>query len=290
MPNEPTLGGGVALHGFNSCCNRNDSSTHEIAKQTIFHGNAFAYRYSCGADEQQYERASMPFSGKNMQRWLRDALDASGHSQADLSRHLTEVLGRSVDKTAVNKMLTGVRRIKGDELLEIARFTGARIPGSASGSNIVSLGDAQVLQLDVIGFAETSAYRTTQPTGAQPAKGAPTFTVPFDRRFPNARQYILRQRGDGMAAANPAILDGAYVRVVQAEDAKLEIRDGQIVVIENKIHDGSLVERSLRRIRILDGGIVFRAESQTPYEDLQPADNVRIVGFVTAVVNVLDLM
>lgn len=60
--------------------------------------------------------------------WLREALKASGIKQAELSRQLTERLGRSVDRAAVNKMVSGGRAIAGDELIEIERITGYEAP------------------------------------------------------------------------------------------------------------------------------------------------------------------
>lgn len=63
-----------------------------------------------------------------LSEWLRNALDASNTSQAKLSRALTDELGRSIDRAAVNKMVKGTRAIAGDELLVIERVTGFAAP------------------------------------------------------------------------------------------------------------------------------------------------------------------
>lgn len=63
-----------------------------------------------------------------LSEWLRDALDRSGVKQAELARQLTEKLGRSIDRAAVNKMAAGSRAIAGDELIEIERITGLEAP------------------------------------------------------------------------------------------------------------------------------------------------------------------
>ncbi|TPM89881.1 helix-turn-helix transcriptional regulator [Mesorhizobium sp. B2-1-3A] len=60
--------------------------------------------------------------------WLRDALQTKGISQADMARILTERLGRSIDRAAMNKMTVGKRAIFADELLEIQRVTGIQAP------------------------------------------------------------------------------------------------------------------------------------------------------------------
>ncbi|WP_245462940.1 S24 family peptidase [Mesorhizobium sp. M7D.F.Ca.US.005.01.1.1] len=60
--------------------------------------------------------------------WLRDALDAKEMSQVEMARLLTERLGRSIDRAAVNKMSKGTRAIAGDELIEIQKITGVAAP------------------------------------------------------------------------------------------------------------------------------------------------------------------
>jgi len=63
-----------------------------------------------------------------LSRWLQEALEASGVSQSELSRRLTEALGRSIDRAAVNKMAKGTRAIAGDELIAIQTITGMEAP------------------------------------------------------------------------------------------------------------------------------------------------------------------
>lgn len=60
--------------------------------------------------------------------WLQSALMSTGMSQASLARHLTQALGKSIDRAAVNKMKAGTREISGPELVEIARFLKVPLP------------------------------------------------------------------------------------------------------------------------------------------------------------------
>lgn len=60
--------------------------------------------------------------------WLREALEATGIKQAELARLLTEHLGRSIDRAAVNKMVAGNRAIAADEAFAIERITGWEAP------------------------------------------------------------------------------------------------------------------------------------------------------------------
>jgi len=66
-------------------------------------------------------------------KWLQDGLKAAGVSQAELARQLTQALGRSIDRAAVNKMVTGDRSIKADEMLEITRILQSAPPGQTRG-------------------------------------------------------------------------------------------------------------------------------------------------------------
>jgi SOS-response transcriptional repressor LexA len=60
--------------------------------------------------------------------WLRDALAARGVGQAEISRLLTDKLGRSIDRAAVNKMVKGTRAISADELLALEQILGVFAP------------------------------------------------------------------------------------------------------------------------------------------------------------------
>jgi hypothetical protein len=225
-----------------------------------------------------------------MKDWLQAALAASGASQVELSRHLTERLHRTIDKTAVNKMLSGRRLIRADELIEIARFTGAVLPAEAQGSAPPATTDDDTL-LHVIGVAETGVYRpAAAPEPILPASQM-MVAAPADPRFPNARQFVLRQRGDGMALADPPIPPGAYVRCVDATDAKRPLRDGQIVVVE-RAHEAAqdLVERSIRRVRERPDGFAFVAESPTKYPDARPGLGVVLTAYITSIFNVIDTL
>lgn len=65
-----------------------------------------------------------------LSEWLQQALKAADISQAELSRRLTEMLGRSVDRAAVNKMVNNLRAISGDEVLAIEKITGLEAPST----------------------------------------------------------------------------------------------------------------------------------------------------------------
>lgn len=63
-----------------------------------------------------------------LSKWLNDAISTSGISQAELARQLTESLGRSVDRAAINKMSKGKRKVAADELVHISKLTNYPAP------------------------------------------------------------------------------------------------------------------------------------------------------------------
>lgn len=62
--------------------------------------------------------------------WLNRAMTASKIGGSQLSRELTNRLGRSIDPAAVSKMRQGKRRISADELLAISEITNFQPPST----------------------------------------------------------------------------------------------------------------------------------------------------------------
>ena len=61
--------------------------------------------------------------------WILAALRHANLKQSELSRLLTERLGRSVDRSAVNKLTKDEQILKADEMLIISELTGFPLPG-----------------------------------------------------------------------------------------------------------------------------------------------------------------
>lgn len=72
-----------------------------------------------------------------LSQWLNDAISISGISQAELARRLTDSLGRSIDRAAVNKMAKGKRGIAADEMMQIAKLTNVPVPDEAGTAPLV---------------------------------------------------------------------------------------------------------------------------------------------------------
>jgi len=65
-------------------------------------------------------------------QWVTEALASADITQAELSRQLSNRLGRSVDRAAVNKLTKGQRELSAGEMLAISEITGYPLPVSQS--------------------------------------------------------------------------------------------------------------------------------------------------------------
>lgn len=65
---------------------------------------------------------------QNLSKWLEAALDHADMKQAEMARQLTIALKASYDRSAVNKMVKGGRKINADELLAASKITNFPAP------------------------------------------------------------------------------------------------------------------------------------------------------------------
>lgn len=63
-----------------------------------------------------------------IEQWAKAAIDASGMSQAEIARQMTERLGKSLDRAAINKIYKGTRGLSAEEMIELSRLTGVAMP------------------------------------------------------------------------------------------------------------------------------------------------------------------
>lgn len=77
-----------------------------------------------------------------------------------------------------------------------------------------------------------------------------TIPVARDPRFPNARQYALRVRGDSMNEIYP---EGDFVTCVDYWDSGVPIKDGLHVHVERQKAGGQLVEITIKVIESREG-------------------------------------
>lgn len=83
-------------------------------------------------------RSGRGYGAHMLADWLKKNLRTSGMAQAELGRLLTERLGRSIDRAAVNKMTLGTRKISADELMAITEILNIGQPEETRRKPLVS--------------------------------------------------------------------------------------------------------------------------------------------------------
>lgn len=63
-----------------------------------------------------------------IEQWAKAVIENSGLSQAEIARQMTERLGRSIDRAAVNKIVKGARALSADEMLALASILNVQVP------------------------------------------------------------------------------------------------------------------------------------------------------------------
>jgi SOS-response transcriptional repressor LexA len=213
-----------------------------------------------------------------LKSWLRDALKKTGISQAELSRKLTARLGRSIDHAAVNKMVSGKRKIAGDELMVIAELTGVKPPRF---DGEVSLVEGGRIGLPLRGKVAAGSW--LEVSVIQEAGEEEILPVPHDMRFPRATQYVLEVQGDSMNLEFP---HGTFVTCVDFYESGIELKPGHIAHVERYRFDGQEVEVTLKAVELVGGRFLLVPRSTNPAHKPFPADGddattVVIKGIVT---------
>jgi phage repressor protein C with HTH and peptisase S24 domain len=98
------------------------------------------------------------YSQSMLRDWLRETLQQRGMAQAELARRLTEEVGRSIDRAAVNKMLNGKRGIDAEEALAIERILQTPAPREAAAKPADVFKPHPLPGADLVGVADLPVY------------------------------------------------------------------------------------------------------------------------------------
>lgn len=171
------------------------------------------------------------YMSRDLSKWLVSALrHAAGLSQAELARKLTEKLGRSIDRAAVNKMAKpGGRGIAADELLAIAEITGYPAPSPRSRAR------AQTTQ--ALGYVGAGSEIVPIDDHAQ---GAGLEEVELPPGVP-ADSALVIVRGDSMY---PRYYDNEYLFYREYEGNIVDLIGKECVV---QLEDGRTYVKTLRK-------------------------------------------
>lgn len=167
-------------------------------------------------------------------------------------------------------------------------LTGER---SMTGANVLATDKGKPIKhMPFGGVLEAGAFRELEMY-AQDAHQPPAL-VPRDPRFDRMRQTSFLVRGDSMNQAN--MPDGTMVATVDYIDFcewNGDARNGAFVVVERSRDGGHTVERTVKEVHRVKGGLEFRPRSDNPVHrpfviPRQKADDgteVRIIAVVVGI-------
>ncbi|MHA7777375.1 LexA family protein [Roseibium sp. M-1] len=118
-------------------------------------------------------------------------------------------------------------------------------------------------------------------------------TIAGDLRYPGEYQYLLQINGESL---NRIARNGDLILCLDYLDAGIEIKSGDLVVVERSRDGGHTIERTAKRIVRRNGDIELRPESNDPRfqdpviftEHDEEATEVRIISKILSVIRPID--
>lgn len=174
-------------------------------------------------------------------------------SQAELSRLLTDKLGRSVDRAAINKMRSGLRKISADELVAITQILEAEPPaglnsGTATGVRTVTV--AAHVQAGL--WEETWEWNEDQQYQV---------AIPLDQTLDGFKLYAAETRGPSMNRRWP---EGTIVVFTNVEETGESPVAGKRYIVERRRLGGEAEHTVKKLVRDADGKLWLMPESDDP--------------------------
>jgi transcriptional regulator with XRE-family HTH domain len=131
--------------------------------------------------------------------------------------------------------------------------------GGGPGVPIQPKGDAELMLLPIVGEAQAGAWLAIDEYDQREPELSNTARDP---RFPNARQWLRRVRGDSVNRLG--ILDGFLVHCVDVDEAHYEVNTDDVVEVERSRFQGSDLEYSIKQVEKTPEGILLWPRSTNP--------------------------
>lgn len=168
-------------------------------------------------------------------QWIIDGLEKPGKSRIQLA----QALGRS--PSVVTKILNGERELKAREISVIANYLDVKAPSVTTKPSPFESENPTLSNLEVVGEVAAGVWHEPE---------ADTFEryhvdVPFDPRFPEQDQYLLKVRGTSI---NRRAASGSLVRCLKVHAAPRRPNDGDWVIALRMRHGSA--ETTVKRLEI----------------------------------------
>jgi SOS-response transcriptional repressor LexA len=214
--------------------------------------------------------------------WLRTSMKHAGISQAEMARQLTNRLGRSIDRAAVNKMAAGTRKIAADELLGAADVLGVQPPAKDETATTLAgpIPLPQTAPLRYAGEVRAGDWLSVDELNQDHDHTEVPSAVPMHPGYLDIPQFAWRVRGDSMDQAG--ILEGMWAVTtpyLDYIDKVGELDNNNYVIVQRTRHGGSEFEYTIKEVQFARKGMRLVPRSSNPvhkelFIDLDPsADN-----------------
>jgi hypothetical protein len=212
-----------------------------------------------------------------MKEWVIEALEHAGMSQADLVRELHSRFNWADNRSVLNKIISGSRDLKADEMLHISVATGHPIPGglpAAQSSGLTPLTSA-VQTIHVKGKVAANSWMDVDSMDFGYEDIEP---IPSLGGYPPEWQYGLLVEGKCL---NKIAAHGDRLVCLDLQKAGINAQPGELVVVERSRYGGQMIERTAKRLKQGPKGLElwpesFEEEHQGPISLSEPNENVEI--------------
>lgn len=216
----------------------------------------------------------------------RDRLRALILERGTTARAVSRAVGSN--DTLLRDILSGrSQNARGDTMAKIAEHLGVPVGELMSGVEGPERAFIeQLAELPLIGPVQAGAWLAIDDTSQE---DPPMWPAAYDRRYPQAKQWLREVRGDSMNARN--IFPGDLAHLVEVIGSGVNLNTGMIVEVTRSRDGGGLQEITLKEVEIEDSGnVVLWPRSTNPrwkdpvrLDDVEGSDlEVTITGLLLA--------
>lgn len=188
-----------------------------------------------------------------MKDWANKALEHSGLKQAELGRLLAEQYGWSENRSILNKVLTGERDLKADEMLSLSKATGYPIPGVEA-----PLQEPGIRRVEVAAHVQAGNWEEAWEWDEADRYGV---YVPDLPEFRGLRLYAAETRGPSM---NKRYHERTVLVFNNVEEAMEQPMVGKRYVVERRRASGEMEHTVKLLHEDAEGNLWLMPESDDP--------------------------
>lgn len=179
---------------------------------------------------------------------LRQVIKDRGTTARAVSRAISD------NDTLVRDILSGKsRNPRSDTMAKIADHLGVPVSELVpSGEGAMPEIPERFAELPMLGPVQAGAWLLIDDLSQEEP---PTYPAAYDRRYPQARQWLREVQGDSMNARN--IFAGNLAHIVELISSGVNLNTGMVVEVTRTRDGGALREITLKEVEVTDQGKIL---------------------------------